>query len=150
MPYEIRRLPEQPTRVETGPVKFGNDHAGLFIRGDNAFGFWLSLNAMLDNESDKLDENTLTRLSDLLNACDERNEHVVTITDTCQWRYIPEHSYDPTWATGCGEQVGLFSGGPHDNGIYFCNRCGKQVEAINADAESDTENDIGDTRNDTS
>lgn len=34
----IRTLPAQARRVETGPVRFGDDWPGYFIRGDNAFG----------------------------------------------------------------------------------------------------------------
>lgn len=33
---EIRKLPAQAERVETGPVQFGDDWPGVFIRGDNA------------------------------------------------------------------------------------------------------------------
>lgn len=33
---EIRQLPQQEKRVETGPVQFGDDWPGLFVRGDNA------------------------------------------------------------------------------------------------------------------
>jgi len=29
-------LPEQDNRVETGPIRFGDDWPGVFIRGDNA------------------------------------------------------------------------------------------------------------------
>jgi hypothetical protein len=39
----IRILPEQAERVETGPLQFGPDWPGVFIRGDNAFGYRLSL-----------------------------------------------------------------------------------------------------------
>ena len=31
-------LPEGMTRMESGPVAFGNDWPGYFLRGDNAFG----------------------------------------------------------------------------------------------------------------
>lgn len=30
----------EPDRVETGPVKFGDDWTGVFIRGDDAFALW--------------------------------------------------------------------------------------------------------------
>lgn len=36
MSSPLRKLPEQKPRVETGPIRFGNDWPGLFIRGDNA------------------------------------------------------------------------------------------------------------------
>lgn len=33
---ELRRLPDQESRVETGPVQFGDDWPGTFVRGDNS------------------------------------------------------------------------------------------------------------------
>lgn len=33
---QIRQLPAVGDRVETGPVAFGDDWPGVFIRGDNA------------------------------------------------------------------------------------------------------------------
>lgn len=39
MPDAIRKLPAVERRVETGPVQFGDDWPGIFIRGDNAL--WL-------------------------------------------------------------------------------------------------------------
>ena len=71
---EIRQLPEQLERVETGPTRFGNDWCGVFIRGDNAFGYALDLQIALGEEKF---ENThtalsLRRLLILLQSCDER------------------------------------------------------------------------------
>ncbi len=37
----ITKLPAHPGRVETGPVQFGDDWPGVFIRGDRAG--WLAL-----------------------------------------------------------------------------------------------------------
>jgi hypothetical protein len=45
---EIRLLPEQEERVETGAVQFGDDWPGVFIRGDDAFFFAHHLRLMLD------------------------------------------------------------------------------------------------------
>jgi hypothetical protein len=36
---EIRKFPATPVRVETGPIRFGDDWPGVFIRGDNALAF---------------------------------------------------------------------------------------------------------------
>lgn len=33
---DIENLPAQPARVETGPLQFGDDWPGYFIRGDEA------------------------------------------------------------------------------------------------------------------
>lgn len=45
---DIRLLPEQSERVETGPLQFGSDWPGVFIRGDNAGAMALSLKFLLD------------------------------------------------------------------------------------------------------
>ena len=36
-------------RVETGPIQFGDDWPGVFIRGDNAAGYAQSLEALLNS-----------------------------------------------------------------------------------------------------
>lgn len=44
---EIRRLPAQQERVETGPVQFGDDWPGAFIRGDNAGWYAMQVGMLL-------------------------------------------------------------------------------------------------------
>ena len=39
----MRIFPEQTERVESGPIQFGNDWPGLFLRGDDAFGHSLNI-----------------------------------------------------------------------------------------------------------
>lgn len=39
---------DEKERVETGPVKFGDDWPGIFIRGDNALGYSLELRIIQD------------------------------------------------------------------------------------------------------
>lgn len=34
-------------RIETGPVQFGDDWPGVFIRGDNAFAYGMAIEAAL-------------------------------------------------------------------------------------------------------
>jgi hypothetical protein len=48
---ETRLIPHTGPRVETGPVKFGDDWTGVFIRGDNAFGMAMGLRALLSGAS---------------------------------------------------------------------------------------------------
>ena len=68
---EIRQLPAAEPRVETGPIVFGEDWPGTFIRGDNAMAYALALRALLDYGSrgefqDALDRSVLRGLlSDL-------------------------------------------------------------------------------------
>lgn len=35
----MRTLPKQEQRVESGPIRFGDDWPGLFLRGDTCFGY---------------------------------------------------------------------------------------------------------------
>lgn len=44
----LRQFPAQVERVETGPVQFGDDWPGVFIRGDNALTFAISVRNVLD------------------------------------------------------------------------------------------------------
>lgn len=44
-----RILPEQAERVETGPIVFGDDWPGLFLRGDHCFGYAMQLRELLSN-----------------------------------------------------------------------------------------------------
>ncbi len=44
----IRVMPAQSPRVETGPLQFGNDWPGVFIRGDNAAYYALNIEAVLN------------------------------------------------------------------------------------------------------
>lgn len=44
----IRVLPAAEPRVESGPIQFGDDWPGTFIRGDNAAAFALALRQVLD------------------------------------------------------------------------------------------------------
>ncbi|MDW5511764.1 hypothetical protein [Serratia proteamaculans] len=46
------------------------------------------------------------------------------IPDTCQWTY-DEH--DSKWDSGCGDAWMFCDGGPVENGVKFCQGCGKSV-----------------------
>lgn len=46
---EARQLPAASPRVETGPVQFGDDWPGAFIRGDNAMYYAMTLREILDD-----------------------------------------------------------------------------------------------------
>jgi hypothetical protein len=68
---EIRQLPEQSERVETGATQFGSDWPGVFIRGDSAAWYALQLKAFLKNpnDADGLVMLQLHGLADLLSGC---------------------------------------------------------------------------------
>ena len=47
---EIRKLEAQEERVENGPVQFGSDWPGVFLRGDSAAYYALNLKMYLDGK----------------------------------------------------------------------------------------------------
>lgn len=50
MPQDsIRHLPAQSPPVETGPTRFGTDKTGVFIRADNALGFSIAIQNLLQD-----------------------------------------------------------------------------------------------------
>ena len=48
----ITKLPATKNRVETGPLRFGNDWPGIFIRGDDALAVGHSLSLALGKTSE--------------------------------------------------------------------------------------------------
>lgn len=68
---EIRQLPAQDQRVESGPVQFGDDWPGVFIRGDDA-GVWaMQLKLIIEHylPDDPLNIAMLKGLQDTLASC---------------------------------------------------------------------------------
>lgn len=64
-----------PMRPESEAMKFGDDWRGVFIRGDNAFGYAMDLRHVLDTcEIDTLTKIGLKNLLELLASSDERVE----------------------------------------------------------------------------
>jgi hypothetical protein len=72
-----RLLPEQESRVETGPTKFGEDWTGIFIRGDHAAWYAMILREILAHSQDQvgtlssIDQMGLEQLAELLESCQE-------------------------------------------------------------------------------
>lgn len=64
----VRLLPAQDKRVESGPVQFGDDWPGVFIRGDDAAAYAFELQRMLDAGPSHLDAAALTTLRNALSA----------------------------------------------------------------------------------
>lgn len=72
-------------RPETGPMRFGDDWTGIFIRGDNAFSFSMALNTVLHKAAineplNGLDVAYLKSLKDLLDSCNEHNHPEVRVS----------------------------------------------------------------------
>lgn len=68
----IRQLPAQNPRVETGPVRFGDDWAGVFIRGDAAAYMRMCLDMALNHGDTGLFLGMSQSIIKTLNSCDER------------------------------------------------------------------------------
>jgi hypothetical protein len=87
---EIRKLPAQAERVETGPVQFGDDWPGVFIRGDNAFYIAMCLRRVVEHglEADPLATLMLKGFADTLAASD--------LTGLSKTLYAPAASQEET------------------------------------------------------
>jgi hypothetical protein len=51
-PGEEDAAEELPVRAESGPIQFGDDWTGVFLRGDDAFAVAISLQAVLDDDAE--------------------------------------------------------------------------------------------------
>ena len=71
-PPSIRQLPESDPRIETGPLQFGSDSPGVFIRGDNALNYAHHLCILL-NTAPPTTVITLAVLRGLLTTLDSCN-----------------------------------------------------------------------------
>lgn len=111
---KVRKLPGVDDRVETGPVQFGDDWPGIFIRGDNAMHYALALSSLLKNDGDPIAEMVVEGLMHTLMSSrvhHNREPDFVEITN------------DLNTCPNCG--------GPADNGHdrsyppapYFCTKC---------------------------
>lgn len=60
----IRQFPEQAERVETGPIQFGQDWPGIFLRGDNAGPEAMYLGLLLSTVESYNEENPNEPLAD--------------------------------------------------------------------------------------
>ena len=68
---QIRKLPAvEGGRVETGPVQFGDgDWPGIFIRGDNAFGYAMELQSAIAKMPECIEKMQMKWLCELLRSC---------------------------------------------------------------------------------
>ena len=75
----VRKLPPQAPRVESGPTRFGDDWCGVFLRGDTAAYYAMTLRQVLHPNGEDVDAMTgalarvqLRGLLRILEASDER------------------------------------------------------------------------------
>ena len=71
---DIAKIAHEGPRIETGPIQFGDDWPGVFIRGDNAMHYAMLLTIALEHEidADPLRKGVLRALARLLASCDTR------------------------------------------------------------------------------
>ena len=72
---DLRKLPAAEPRVESGPVQFGDDWPGVFLRGDNACWYGFVLKQFLESVGDGADlmqKAMLQGLASDLQGCDVR------------------------------------------------------------------------------
>ena len=67
---KIQQVPALPEgRPETGPMQFGDDWPGVFIRGDNAGWYAMLLSDLLENKSSPTSQACLKGLVRILQGC---------------------------------------------------------------------------------
>ena len=59
------------------------------------------------------------------------------MSDECSWGEEDEESND--WITGCGGMFNITDGTPTDNHMRFCCYCGKPIDEVRYEPESDDE-----------
>jgi hypothetical protein len=70
---EIRIMPAAEQPVESGPLRFGDDWPGVFIRGDDAANYAYHLHRVLKTRrggSDEISRKVVQGLLDALRSCD--------------------------------------------------------------------------------
>jgi len=88
-------------RAETGPMKFGDDWTGVFIRGDNAAGYLMALTNVLRHPGPfTMDEAALHGLLGVLRSSHERVGH---LSDTQLMKPFGEAVSDPARFTPVDE-----------------------------------------------
>jgi hypothetical protein len=83
---DIRKFAETDKRVETGPIQFGEDWPGIFIRGDNAFAFIMDIKAAL--EGNRMARGRLRTWARYLGECNLNREGAARLQ--AQIESIPE------------------------------------------------------------
>lgn len=71
---KTRLLDKQLSRVETGPISFGDDWTGVFIRGDNALYYAECLESALNGNDDPIKTMNARGLIEMLRSSDERGK----------------------------------------------------------------------------
>lgn len=59
------------------------------------------------------------------------------MTESCTWRQQDIDHMPDTWWADCGAAWTFTDGGPKDNGMNFCPKCGKICEEIKFEQENE-------------
>ena len=70
---EIKKIPYDQSRIETGVVQFGNDWPGVFIRGDEALGLASDIKIVLKSNDPLLMSKMLEIVAEMLRSCRVQN-----------------------------------------------------------------------------
>jgi hypothetical protein len=99
MPEQLRNLPapnDGQGRVETGPVRFGDDWPGTFIRGDNAFYYAMSLRQVIHGLKTALPDHYQAGLAIQISAI----EGLASDLEASDQRNIPKEQLCPPQEKG--------------------------------------------------
>lgn len=78
---DLQTIPAMDKRPETGPMQFGGDWPGVFIRGDHALYYSMILDQWIRRNGDKTDGGTCIEMNILrglvrtLESCDYHSLH---------------------------------------------------------------------------
>lgn len=113
---EIKKIPydNKIDRVETGPIQFGEDWPGYFIRGDNAFDITMAIQSILVNPYDVLAMTQLKSFAKDLLGC---NTHV-TLVNMIEAGPVVESADTPTLKAGDESREGSSPSRPTNYGRW--------------------------------
>lgn len=95
---EIRKLPAtEGGRVETGPVQFGDDWPGVFIRGDNAFAYAMALQEAMETIPEGFNKAQLKSLCGLLGGAILTDKLKFITPPNSELLKMAEKSGPPNW-----------------------------------------------------
>lgn len=95
---EIRKLPAaQDGRVETGPVQFGDDWPGIFVRGDNAFAYSMALQEAMGSIPEGFKKVQIKSLCELLGGAILTDKLKSITPPNSELLKMAEKSIPPNW-----------------------------------------------------
>ncbi len=65
------------------------------------------------------------------------NERLKEVKGTCTWRFREPFDGDEAWNAECGAWYTFIEGGLEDNGVKYCQKCGRLIKEVRPDKESD-------------